>query len=947
MASSRHLTPQLVRYAAGALLTFVCWIGWAALLVVAGTQIYIATHDEVTVPDFVLRGLEARLADEGLHAQFDRATFDPTGRVLVQAPKLFLEGYDDPVITARAAYVGIDPWKLLLGRIDAQDVRLLEGSVQVPAMLSPSGRAEPILRDLDVHLVPGNRVLSLRHVSGRIGKLAVSLHGEIARPSRRGAKRADLTAEIRARFGEFCRLALEAVAQLDAFDEPSLELELSPSSRGAIVAATFLAKNAVWQRPVAARATGLRATTRLLLARAATTLGRVDVSVDEASLPHDVHVRGLTAAVAARIGITAHRLDPVAVEATATEIRVPEGSITALSVVGRPHGTSQWALDAKAWALDSPVAITATADWKARDAAIDLTGNLSPHLLRALHGHTRVEITKYFNFEAAECLSAHATFADGWKFQRANAKLKLRGIDAYGVKIDDGYADLTIDPKHVDAPDAFARIGKNFARGSYEQDFATKEFRFLLAGELRPLDISAWFRDWWRHFFSRMSLPAAPVGANVDVHGFWGAAHRTTVFVFADAPKPVVLSEPLARLRTRLFIRAGFFDGLELYAVDPAGGIAQGTFSVATDVGSGQWRNITVDATSTVRLSAAAGMASDIGSSLLTPFAAVNAPSVRLRGSFDGPALEPNRHQRLDLTATTHGGFSYYRLPFEDVTFTTTLRDDVLTIDSDQGRFAGGKARLHAKLWGAEPERHLAFDASLHDASFGAAVAAVQRFEATRKGLPMPKPGKFVQEKANVRADISASAEGIFGNMLSYRGSGTASLQGAEIGSVPLFGPLSELLKFSELRFTTAQAAFKIAETRIEFANIAIRGANSAVDAHGNFLIDHRQLDFRAKVFPFHESDSVLKTVVGAVLSPISNALEVKLTGTLEKPEWAFVIGPTNLFRSLSPDTAPSKPEPAKTLPAGTVEPVEQRSPTPAPAASSPGQQLAPKTRDP
>jgi hypothetical protein len=148
-------------------------------------------------------------------------------------------------------------------------------------------------------------------------------------------------------------------------------------------------------------------------------------------------------------------------------------------------------------------------------------------------------------------------------------------------------------------------------------------------------------------------------------------------------------------------------------------------------------------------------------------------------------------------------------------------------------------------------------------------------------------------------------------NTNSYHGNGNASLRGAEIGAVPLFGPLSELLKFTALRFTTAQADFKINGAKLEFPQVSLRGANSAIDAHGLYALDRRELDFRAKVFPFEESGSVIKSVVGAVLAPLSNALEVKLTGSLEKPDWAFVIGPTNLFRTLGGQNEAAPPEPA------------------------------------
>ncbi|MGH7943502.1 MAG: hypothetical protein ACREH8_23290, partial [Opitutaceae bacterium] len=78
------------------------------------------------------------------------------------------------------------------------------------------------------------------------------------------------------------------------------------------------------------------------------------------------------------------------------------------------------------------------------------------------------------------------------------------------------------------------------------------------------------------------------------------------------------------------------------------------------------------------------------------------------------------------------------------------------------------------------------------------------------------------------------------------------------------------------------------------------------------YALDRRELEFNAKIFPFQESGNLLKTVVGAVLTPLSNALEVKLSGTLAKPEWSFVIGPTNFLRALAPAAdAPGKAEPS------------------------------------
>jgi hypothetical protein len=119
----------------------------------------------------------------------------------------------------------------------------------------------------------------------------------------------------------------------------------------------------------------------------------------------------------------------------------------------------------------------------------------------------------------------------------------------------------------------------------------------------------------------------------------------------------------------------------------------------------------------------------------------------------------------------------------------------------------------------------------------------------------------------------------------------------------------------------------RIEGPRLLFPQVELRGANSAIDASGEFALDRRELRFNAKVFPFQESGNVLKTVVGAVLTPLSNALEVRLTGTLERPRWEFVMGPRNFLRTLAGENGAAPATPATAPPASPAPGV----PPPAP----------------
>ena len=135
------------------------------------------------------------------------------------------------------------------------------------------------------------------------------------------------------------------------------------------------------------------------------------------------------------------------------------------------------------------------------------------------------------------------------------------------------------------------------------------------------------------------------------------------------------------------------------------------------------------------------------------------------------------------------------------------------------------------------------------------------------------------------------------------------ALQGEEIGQIRMLGLLSELLPFTALRFTAARAAFRVDGPQLIFSDVAVTGANSALAASGTYALDRSQLDFKVRVNPFQESKSFPRKIMDAVLTPLSSALEVRLTGSIDKPKWAFTNGPTNFFRNLGPvQAAPPAP---------------------------------------
>ncbi len=910
MSRPLQLLSRGLRFCGAGVVAFAVWTLWLTLALLLVVQIYIATHHELEVPAFVLRTFEDRLAASGVRVTFGRTSFDPTGRVLIEDARLFLPAFAEPVFSAHGLYTRLDPWALAAGKFEPREVRVTGASLAIPAMLSRSGAAEEILRDLDALLVPGDHALTVAQFSAHIAGVSVSARGSVYLPAASTARSAPLPgADFLAKnFTALCRQLEAARTQLATLDQPELHLDLSPSESRAVIAnVTLSARGWKLTSPLPLQIGGLRIVTKFPLLGDAPVAARLEFTADDLVLPFDARAHRVRASIRGTLRPAQVSFVPRELELSAEALTAADFYATTVAARLTPGPLPQIDGDIVARIMGEPLAIRGSADFKAETATVHFDGAISPAVMGPISARVHTDARRFFNFKALECTGGLVTIGPGWKFEKVSARTVIQGIEAYHVQMEEGRAVVEFDGRHLHAPEAWARIGENFARGSYDHDLGTRDFRFLLAGQLRPLDISGWFGPWWPNFFNDFALPVAPPRASVDIQGRWGESRYSSNFISVETIGPVIRGTKLDFARARLFVRPAFYDAPEFWATSGTGAV-RGTFTYATDPETFAWRSLQFNVASTIDPAVAVQMMGPGGASVLAPFAFAQPPALKLAGRIDGPAAPGGAHQTITIEARSAGAFHLHEFPLENIAFTAAIRDDDVAIDNLHAGFAGGVATGRVKLTGRGADRRLSAELAVKDTSLGRAAAILQDYAAKIHGLPPPPPGKFVQEKANVRLDLTASAEGRYADPFSYHGEGNATLQGAGLGEVPLLGQLSELLKFTALRFTAATAKFKIDGAKLAFSEFNLRGANSAIEAHGNYALDRRELDFKAKLLPFQESANILKSAIGAVLTPFSNVFEVVLTGSLEKPQWAFAMGPTNLLRSFGSGETPPVP---------------------------------------
>lgn len=914
----RSLSAELAHHGVRALVSVTVWTVWLALSLLLAFQLYLATHHELGVPRFVLRALEERLAASGLQASFGRTLFDPSGRILIRDLRLKLPGFEEPVVTARSVYGRLDFWGLLASRFEPVEVRVTGLAARVPALLSPSGRADEIVHDVDAAFAPQGSNIRISYLTGYVGTLKVAGQGTVqmaaGRPSAQGPlPLADL---ITRQYAQWSRTAAAADGWIAALDHPLLRVQLTPAGPGVDRIDFALSAEAGHAPPPGnGDAAGIRVTGAWLAGAADNLPDGLRVTIGRLGLPGSVVVEGVAAAVrlaSAAPSPGAWPLAPQSVEFAARRltsggvaIAAPEGQME----LGRfPRVT----MSAGGWLWGEPVTVSVAGDARSRAGTVGFQAALGPAAIDGAGALLQIDLRSFLGWSRPVDVQGSAQFGPDAKFLAASGRVQAQGIRANGVEVDELRAELQCDRERIWAPRAYARLGDDYARGSFEQELATANYRLLLDGRLRPLHITPWIAGaWWGDFFGNLSFPIQGPDANIDLSGCWTDGLRARIFLRVDAPGVALHQYGMDRLRGRMFIRPQFDDVLA-FTVERQGGRGEGRFARRYDPVADDWSSIDATLDSTLEPLAALELAGPDEVAAVSDFTFERPPRVKLTAHFDGPASGRGQHRQIGLALNAVGLTTFHTIPIDQLALEGRLIDQDLALAKIDAAIAGGAVTGRMSLTGADTARTLDFAGTARDVSLTQAAALVQKISAKAPGA---KTEKFLQDKSSVKIDANVSARGQVASLQSFHGSGSAQLHGGEIGEMRILGALSQLLRFTALRFTGAEVAFQLDGSQLNFPSVIISGARAAITAHGEYSMALHQLDFRARLDPFKESRGATRGFMDLALTSLASALEVRLTGTVDHPKWAFVNGPTNLLWSLRSANPVAPPKPSLPIP--------------------------------
>ncbi|MEM9227307.1 MAG: AsmA-like C-terminal region-containing protein, partial [Verrucomicrobiota bacterium] len=459
--------------------------------------------------------------------------------------------------------------------------------------------------------------------------------------------------------------------------------------------------------------------------------------------------------------------------------------------------------------------------------------------------------------------------------------------------------------------------------GSFDMDFDTDAYRFLLAGQIDPLDIAfiidePWWAPLWNDFKFHQELPYA----NLDLRGFFGGGTRGKYFFGYNKLDDFSYRGVEVHTATAMLWRSPL--RMLIHEIDGKG--RDGDFSGALQF------DYLEDGDDRVSLSFAvkSGIPLDQAIKVVGPeakeytegFSTQAKPQINVYGITYGEDSPHPGELYLNLTSSLDEETVYMDYIFDKVDFhllKNPQRIDLPRVTFTMAEGQGSGSAVVSFLSEDEPE--LTLSANLTEAKYIYLQKAIP-FLANKETMqqqntsvstaadeqpsstPTTEQADTTASSENLQTaliDLRIDTQGMLGELNTFRGYGSLGVKNAYLGQLHLFGGLSRAtqsigLSLGTVEFTRGHTPFMLGNGYLHFSDIEVSGPTARIKANGNLHMDNNGLDFYLSLFPLGGIDLPVVSQLFSVLDPITNTLEASLTGTMEEPVWNVEFRPIGIF---------------------------------------------------
>ncbi len=438
------------------------------------------------------------------------------------------------------------------------------------------------------------------------------------------------------------------------------------------------------------------------------------------------------------------------------------------------------------------------------------------------------------------------------------------------------------------------------ASGSYQHHFPSQRFSLHAAGAIFPSSLDALLGPWWPVIFTHMVAPE-PIPADVTVWGSWHKDEPLECVVWAGGERIRYRGLEVPHLEVRVR-RNEDWAVLEHLHADLGDGAIGGMIGWRQHGdGAGTPVPVVVDLASDAAWPAVVAAS---GLDYLGGLEFTGHPRVRVRGVL-WDAVEADGEMWPDLRLElrhSDGQLRIAGLHLADVQLTGRATGRRVRLNPVAGDIAGGVFTGAVELvdWDIPDRRVHRMELQVFDANFGEAALQLADLMADPEAFLAGFPHEA--REGRLEADFVLT----LGPGDTLEGAGRLSLRQARLGQIHLLGGLSRFLAdrglgFSSLDLKAATLRWRLEPEVLQIERCLLTGPVLSLDMGGTMDLASRQLNLRADLILF-------RGLLGRLLAPVSENFQFDVTGPLHDPTWQLRLSPLRWFQDRLPQPFAAAP---------------------------------------
>ena len=863
-------------------------------------------HNRFIVPVALIHKINNKLIPYGLRFQVKEATLDLRGGVLsLESPSLSLANSKELLMEAGQIDIDLSLGHLLMGRMGIHGVGVENASLYCPALYSPSGQRELLIGKVSGHCRGDHHEWRMDPVMARIGNLSLIMQGEGKLFSwKKKMKGQDRVTSIHKGYKQFCDQVFKLAAFAKVATNSIMEIDFGNTPDGSMRIDFKIGCNHY----------GIPDEVQLSKFWSKGSVVFDDTWVLEKPLL--CHAQSVERSGLFRAGPSWFVLSfgPEAAPENAI------GYLTEVEAYGSTWGNLYSELTlSELPKLDGLLRVSQESKWIDFKGKIDLEDESAQGTLRGTYRpedlYEQIALLQKWGFleqsRFEDTCRWEADFALGpkWTFESMDLVLRTGAASILGIELNATNVQVKATPEKLDIQQALLWTPRYTVGGSYEHDWETKDYRFLLKGSIDPTVLSPLLPQWWDDLWSEFTFGEVLPGANIDIQGRWGDPQKRFVLGKAHGQDFVFRGVPIAQCRLNLYAVPLYLSIHDLY-LSNSGGTVQGDLEWLYKKQDSFAYAVTFDAQGAFRLQEINQLLGGGLAQTVEPFECSTAPYIIAKGYFFGGGSPYSGQTFATVEGDIAQPFAYYNIPLESLRFKAVHTPQETQLSKLEGVFSGGdlQGTMHVKH--QKDNSALTFDLNINGASYAKATASLSDVAAFKNvgGQPSDKlkKAKKKQDAGEGLLDISLKGSGQMGALENFEGVGSFHLYEASLGKIRLFGLLSHLLEvplfgIGSFALNELESEFEFEKGVLNMPHLKVWGPTAKMEGSGYYDLLTDGVNFEINFYLLDQLKIPFVSQALHLIKPVTNVLQASLSGTLEEPVWVPVINPFNVFKPRVP----------------------------------------------